>query len=780
MNIAHLADTHIKNLRYHSDYRKVFNCLFRMLKEDSPDIIVHCGDIAHTKTQISPEFVEMTSWFLSNLADIAPLYIILGNHDGNLKNKNRQDAITPIVDALGRPNIHLLKNSGETIVDETVTLNVLSIFDRENWVSPTNIEKINIALYHGTIAGAQTDLGYVLQEGQDDVDIFKDHDFAMLGDIHKQQAIDHEERVWYCGSTIQQNHGEGKFKGYLYWEIKDKDNWNVYPVDVYNHHTFETIHINSDGEIVENLNIEDKRVRVVDTHGPPKHVLKEILSNIRQNKPKSLKFVPKKAQSVIKHVENKAINVRDVGTQRDLLASFLAPKALSKSQFSDIYELNDQINTDLDDSHLARNITWAIKSFKWAGLFNYQEESSLNFSEYRGLVGIFGKNFTGKSSVIDSILFTIFGTTSKKEKKLVNVINNHSKKGFGEVVIESGGKLYTIRRELKKVKRKGVDAATSSVIFTCVSNGKETSLNETTRVKTDKAIQSYFGTYQDFAMSSLASQTDSLNFISEGSTKRKEIVANFLDLEHFAKKTKLAKEEASQTKALVRKLSTKDHSEAKRKLAEEIDAIKGKLRFLEEGVKYSMSKKQIEYYKTLGSAQQRVEILKAEHQELKELERRAYLYDCYIEAVNTNGIPYQIIQEKIPVINQEIASFLVGVVDFDIYFECNDKNLDIFIKHPEQNPRPIEMASGAEKTMASMAIRLALLSVSSLPKVDLFILDEPGTALDEDNLSGFIDILELIKMNFSTTLLISHLQSLKDSVDKEITIQNTNKGARVL
>ena len=780
MNIAHLADTHIKNLRYHSDYRKVFNCLFRMLKDDNPDIIVHCGDIGHTKTQISPEFVEMTSWFLSCLSDIAPLYIILGNHDGNLKNKNRQDAITPIVDALSNDNIHLLKNSGEVVVDDKVTLNVLSIFDRDNWTKPTNLDKINIALYHGTIAGAKTDLGYVLNEGQDEIDIFKDHDFAMLGDIHKQQSLDPDERVWYCGSTIQQNHGEGKYKGYLYWEIKGKDDWSVYPVDIYNHHTFETIHIDSDGEIIERANIEDKRIRVVDTHGHPKHVIKEILSNLRQNKPKSLKFVPKKAQSILKEVENKAINVRDVGVQRTLLASFLASKGLSKSQFSKIYELNDQINTDLDENHLARNTTWAIKSFKWAGLFNYQEESSLNFADYRGLVGIFGKNFTGKSSVIDSILFTIFGTTSKKEKKLVNVINNHCKKGFGEVVIQSGHRLYTIRRELKKVKRKGIDAATSTVNFTYTKNGRETSLNENTRVRTDKAIQSYFGTYQDFAMSSLASQTDSLNFISEGSTKRKEIVAKFLDLEHFAKKTKLAKEEASQTKALVRKLSTRDHSEAKRKLAQEINAIKGKLKHLEEGVKYSMSKKQIEYYKTLGSAQQRVEILKAEHQELKELERAAYLYDCYIEAVNTNGIPYQIIQEKIPVINQEIASFLVGVVDFDIYFECNDKNLDIFIKHPEQNPRPIEMASGAEKTMASMAIRLALLSVSSLPKVDLFILDEPGTALDEDNLSGFIDILELIKMNFSTTLLISHLQSLKDSVDKEITIQNTNKGAKVI
>ena len=779
MNIAHIADTHIRNLRYHSDYTKVFNSLFKMLKQDDPDIIVHCGDIGHTKTQISPEFVEMTSWFLSSLSDIAPLYIILGNHDGNLKNKNRQDAITPIVDALGKDNIFLLKNSGEVEVNDEVTFNVLSVFDRENWVKPSNLEKINIALYHGTIAGASTDLGYVLQDGQDPIDIFKDHDFAMLGDIHKQQALDPEERVWYCGSTIQQNHGEGKYKGYLYWEIESKDKWNVHPVDIYNHHTFETIHIDKDGEIVETMELDGKRVRVIDTHGHPKHIIREILSNIRANKPKSVKFIAKKAENKHKSVENKAVNIRDTGVQRALLASFLSTKGLSSDQFSEIYELNDEINTNLDDSHLARNTTWSIKSFKWAGLFNYQEESNLKFSDYRGLVGIFGKNFTGKSSVIDSILFTIFGTTSKKEKTLVNVINNHSKKGFGEIIIDCGGKEYKIRRELKKVKRKGVDAATSTVDFSYTKDGQVVSLNETTRVKTDKAIQSYFGTYEDFAMSSLASQADSMNFISEGSTKRKEIVANFLDLEHFSKKTKLAKEEASQTKALVKKLSARDYSEVKKKLAEEINSIKGKLRNLEPGVKYVMTKEQIQYYKTLGSAQQRVELLKAEHQELRDLEKKAYLYDCYIEAVNTNGIPYQIIQEKIPVINQEIASFLVGVVDFDIYFECNDKNLDIFIKHPEQDPRPIEMASGAEKTMASMAIRLALLSVSSLPKIDLFILDEPGTALDEDNLSGFIDILELIKMNFSTTLLISHLQSLKDSVDKEITIQNTNKGAKV-
>ncbi len=81
--------------------------------------------------------------------------------------------------------------------------------------------------------------------------------------------------------------------------------------------------------------------------------------------------------------------------------------------------------------------------------------------------------------------------------------------------------------------------------------------------------------------------------------------------------------------------------------------------------------------------------------------------------------------------------------------------------------------------MAAMAIRLALLSVSSLPKGDVFVLDEPGTALDEENMAGFIRILELIKVYFKNVLLISHLESLKDSVDMQIVIEKENSFAKV-
>jgi DNA repair exonuclease SbcCD ATPase subunit len=138
--------------------------------------------------------------------------------------------------------------------------------------------------------------------------------------------------------------------------------------------------------------------------------------------------------------------------------------------------------------------------------------------------------------------------------------------------------------------------------------------------------------------------------------------------------------------------------------------------------------------------------------------------------MNSNGIAYDIIKKKLPVINNEIAKVLTNIVNFDVFLENDGRKLDIYIKHPRFEPRPLELGSGAEKTISAMAIRLALLSVSSLPKGNVFILDEPGTALDEENMEGFVRILDMVKDYFKTVLLISHLDSLKDCVDTQIVI----------
>jgi DNA repair exonuclease SbcCD ATPase subunit len=59
------------------------------------------------------------------------------------------------------------------------------------------------------------------------------------------------------------------------------------------------------------------------------------------------------------------------------------------------------------------------------------------------------------------------------------------------------------------------------------------------------------------------------------------------------------------------------------------------------------------------------------------------------------------------------------------------------------------------------------------------IMDEPGTALDAENLEGFTRVMEMIKGYYKTVLLITHLDSLKDIADMTIDIERQDGYAYV-
>jgi DNA repair exonuclease SbcCD ATPase subunit len=219
--------------------------------------------------------------------------------------------------------------------------------------------------------------------------------------------------------------------------------------------------------------------------------------------------------------------------------------------------------------------------------------------------------------------------------------------------------------------------------------------------------------------------------------------------------------------------------ENKESFIKELEKIKDDLSLKERDLK-DCQDSLMEYYKEHGSLEQKLNSLKEQKEELENLRKDFSAYDLFMTCMHSNGISYDIIKKKLPVINNEIAKVLANVVNFEVFFENDSRHLKILIKHPSHEPRPIEMGSGAEKTIAAMAIRLALLSVSNLPKSDLFILDESGTALDADNMDGFVRILELVKSYFKTVLLISHLDSLKDCVDMQITIDKAGHYAKVV
>ena len=1049
MKFAHIADTHIKNLRYHYEYRIIFDKIYKILLEEQVDCIVHCGDLAHTKTQLSPEYFDMTQQFLKKLADIAPTYVIPGNHDGNLKNSSRQDAITPIIEALAHPNLHFLKKSGETHLNENFTFNVLSIFDEENWVEPSDSDVVNIALYHGSISGCKTDLNWTMQHGENDVSIFDELDYAFLGDIHKtNQILDEHGRIRYCGSTVQQNHGETDDKGFLIWDIEDKENFTCKHIAIPNPRPFITLELTPKGKLPRKAEVPaGARLRIASKNNIPLDILKKAVDAAKYKfKPESITFLNRAAgrRGSVEDLTKAFMkeDLRDVAIQEKFIKEYLKDHEPDEDTLQRVFDFNKKYNDIIhQEEEVHRNINWKLISLEWDNLFNYGEKNKINFDKLNGIVGIFGKNYSGKSSVVDALLYTLYNSTSKNNRKNLHLINQNKDSCRGKIEISINDKIYIIERTSEKYEKTlhgetTMEAKTDVNFFRkCNISGEEESLNGMSRNDTDKNIRKIFGTYEDFLLTSMSSQIESLSFIKEGSTKRKEILAKFVDLEVFDKKFKLAKEDATDLRGALKRLEEKDFDEEieaakeelsvntimiheqksscedikkkitkskkqlsklqakigsipaeiidinevkndlekKRKLVGQLESdnaynksyiegqkgflekvekfknnfdidelinkkeilakkkhelelivngleveqdrslnLKNRLKLLDEvpcGSEYShckfiknaysaqeevnlvqiaidnlrerkqevdnevvvldsekldkyiekykklaaketetrdeilqahltteknnnqllslnleiedLDEKVLEYninkeaienletllvkggkiqkeivdssekledcennllelYKNHGSCEQQLQNLQDQKKELGKLRQDYAAYDLFTRCMHSNGIPYDIIKKKLPEINEEIAKILTNIVNFEVFFEAKEKKLEIFIKHPKYEPRPIELGSGAEKTISAMALRLALLGVSNLPKPDLFILDEPGTALDEENMEGFVRILtDMIKASFKTVLLISHLDSLKDCVDSTIEIEKKDNLAYI-
>ena len=152
-----------------------------------------------------------------------------------------------------------------------------------------------------------------------------------------------------------------------------------------------------------------------------------------------------------------------------------------------------------------------------------------------------------------------------------------------------------------------------------------------------------------------------------------------------------------------------------------------------------------------------------------------------MQGVSKKGIPLQIITSQLPVINSEIAKILQSVVSFTIELEADpDSNaMDVYINYGDSR-RIIELASGMEKMVASLAIRVALINVSSLPKTDMLVIDEGFGSLDDVNVEACNRLLVSLKKWFKTILIITHIDGVKDVADNVIDITWNGKDAKVV
>tara|TARA_B100001778_G_scaffold334173_1_gene344679 strand:+ start:531 stop:3689 length:3159 start_codon:yes stop_codon:yes gene_type:complete len=580
--VYHLADLHIRNLQRHKEYKIVFKRFLKQVKEDNIEdsLIYIAGDIAHAKTEMSPELVHEISWFLTECAKLRETVLITGNHDCNLNNSHRLDVLTPIIKNLGNNRIHYLRDTGIYNI-HNLTFVVYSILDdKENWPKGDTIDGENkIVLFHGPVNKAQTDIGYTVSSNSFQVDMFDGFDMAMLGDIHKRQTFgEGYEHIAYAGSMIQQNHGELlENHGYLLWDIPTR--------------TFTEHHLHNDYGF---LTVDVVKGKI------PQWVYDEIGTKLPKHPRLRLRFTKTEASDMKRCITelkklfkvqevtvtrtdtigqlktnqkvNKNIvgNVKDETFQNQLIRDYLERQYLLDSEELDsIQEINTELNSRIDDSDSAGNILWTPKEFQFSNMFSYGEDNLVRFDKAQGIVGIFAPNASGKSSLFDALCFCIYDKTSRTTSSK-NILNNRKDKFYCKFNFEIDNINYFIERTAKWTRR-GTNLKVD-VNFWKEDAGVIESLNGEQRRETNKEIEKYLGKFEDFVLTTLSLQGNNALFIDKSQSERKETLSQFIGVDIFDKLYQQASEQNRDNATLIRKFKSDDFTT---KLAEIDTKLKG-------------------------------------------------------------------------------------------------------------------------------------------------------------------------------------------------------------
>ena len=623
--IYHISDIHIRLQSRHKEYENIFVKLYDYLENEckihnlgdnksSSGVIVITGDILHSKCELTPESVEITREFFRSLSKIMPTIVICGNHDINMQNHNRKDAITPSKNGLSKSlPFSFLKKTGIYQLNNLI-FSVASVFDY-HIINPTEIESHldnyptenckKICLYHGRVDGVLLYNGTKI-EGETNkknnktitVSAFDGYDYGLFGDIHKHQFLNKEKTVGYAGSLIQQSHGEDiKNHGVLVWDLQNK---NAYLHHLENDTSFKTL------EIIDNNIVncdcfklqDDEECGKIDNHddcilnkeiylrlshnNTANSVILNILSKLKEKHhivEVSYQDNTTYTKDTDKLSKNIMFDITKVDYQNQLIQEILETD--KKNDIRDIMikkikRLNEEGNKKIDKQIEYKNSgQWKLIKLEYDNLYSYGSGNVVEFHTKKGIVGLIGENEMGKSALLDIILYTLFDKFPRKGT--IRDIINHRKNSFmSRITLQIGEWHYTVEKTGKRTTKGGTTTKCKFWRFHPTKNIKE-DLEEDNIPKTKEAILQYVGSYDDMIQTNFSLQHNNCNFIDAENTTRKRELERILRINFVDDLIKIATSGFNDMKAIITHLNLKQPIEKVAKYKSEATKIKSEM-----------------------------------------------------------------------------------------------------------------------------------------------------------------------------------------------------------
>ena len=560
-NAYHCSDIHIRLNSRHEEYREVFDRFYSMLPVNPNGIIICCGDILHSKNELSPDCIVLVLDFLESLAKIMPTFIIAGNHDAVLTNMDKMDSLSGILNRREIAGLYYLKNSGIYRYNNIV-LGVSSLLDGIHIYADSIHRRsgdILVGLYHGSVGSPLNDLGFKIS-GEKPLSEFVGYDLVMLGDIHKYQYLNNEKTVAYSSSLISQNFGEcDDYHGFLEWDLLTKESMYRIVPNEYRH-----IRLFFDKQL--DLSIPSKcSLQVNISKNQEKNdndyfgCLLEFKNMIKTKYP----FVRTSYVYLDNDDKNKSLSNTTANLCENMVTyiSSRYPSILA----DDAKWIME--NIDWQSSQLSTNVHWTLLYMEWDNMCKYGTGNKMDFRKLacNGMNGLIAPNSAGKSTFIDIITFLLFSRMNRviANRKHVqpDIINMNSKKCRGSIYFStSQNDIYMVEKLVSRTNDKDIKLVSHFYKLIENSEGNFTwdgryftreCLTGKDRLETDKKVSEIIGTYDDFVFHSLFLQFDNPSFRKMSPKDRKDFMYRLFSLDFLTKQHMGVKENLKKIKNTV-------------------------------------------------------------------------------------------------------------------------------------------------------------------------------------------------------------------------------------
>lgn len=304
------------------------------------------------------------------------------------------------------------------------------------------------------------------------------------------------------------------------------------------------------------------------------------------------------------------------------------------------------------------------------GLNSYVNKQTIDFEKLteRGLFGIFGKTGSGKSTILDAITLSLYGSIARNTKEYINSLSEKAEISYE---FEIGSRRYVVDRHIIRSKAGGIKTSYARVIEK-LGDGSENVLADKVNEVNETIIKIIGLTANDFTKSVVLPQDKFNDFLKLGGIDRRNMLERIFNLEKYGKKLiENVRHRKNKTKTHVDMLQVSlshyeevtdekyDEMIKKLEIDKEDSRVKNRL-YKEKVEKYDIDKIIYENQKRYNEAKELLKVYEDKKEEIEEKRKKmsraenANMIDPYIDNVEKLRKQFDDSKNQLKIIEEEI------------------------------------------------------------------------------------------------------------------------------